>query len=239
MKIVADLHVHTVASGHAYSTVYEIASVAARKGLKMVALTDHGPGLPGGPHPYHFSSMRLLPREIEGVQILHGVEANITDYDGNLDLPERYLKKLDIVLAGFHDQCYPGGTVNDNTRAIVNAMKNPYVDIIVHPGNPEFPIDALRVCQAAKDYGVCLELNNGSLTVSRHGSTATCLEIARWVGEQGIMVSLSSDAHFMSYVGEVSEVRKMAEEAGIDETQVLNASVERVWGYLKARRKGQ
>ena len=88
MKIVADLHIHTVSSGHAYSTVMENVRAAADKGLEMIAITDHGPAMPGGPHEYHFGNMQVLPDELFGVRILKGVEANVIDRAGNLDLSE-------------------------------------------------------------------------------------------------------------------------------------------------------
>lgn len=133
MNLIADMHCHTVASGHAYSTVEEIAREASNKGLEMVAITDHGPSMPGGPHRYYFGNLRALPQEMYGVRILKGVEANIMDYEGNIDLPARYLDMLDVVLAGFHTYCYPNGTIEENTMAMINTIKNPYVDIIVHP----------------------------------------------------------------------------------------------------------
>ena len=61
MKIVADMHTHTISSGHAYSTVNELAAEASRKGLLAIAITDHGPALPGAPHIYHFGAMRFIP----------------------------------------------------------------------------------------------------------------------------------------------------------------------------------
>ena len=100
MKIIADMHTHTISSGHAYSTVNELAAEAARKGLLAMAITDHGPALPGGPHMYHFGAMRFIPETIGGVRILRGIEANIIDARGSLDLPEHYLSKLDFVMAG-------------------------------------------------------------------------------------------------------------------------------------------
>jgi putative hydrolase len=69
MEIIADMHTHTVASGHAYSTVNELAQAARAKGLKALAITDHGPTLPGGPHLYHFGAMRFIPTLIDGVRI--------------------------------------------------------------------------------------------------------------------------------------------------------------------------
>ena len=50
MKYIIDTHTHTVASGHAYSTLIENAKAASAKGLKALAVTDHGVAMPGGPH---------------------------------------------------------------------------------------------------------------------------------------------------------------------------------------------
>ena len=142
MNFEADLHVHTIASGHAFSTVKEVAEAAAGRDLKMVGITDHGVKMPGGPHEYYFWQLLGLPRFIAGVEILRGVEANILDASGSLDLPERLLAELDLVLAGFHEGCgYEPGSVEENTRAMIGAIHNPFVNIICHPGNPVFPVD--------------------------------------------------------------------------------------------------
>ena len=150
MNIVADMHTHTIASGHAYSTLNELAVEAARKGLLAIAITDHGPALPGGPHAYHFGAMRFFPETISGVRIFRGVEANILDWSGTLDLPEHYLKKLDFVMAGLHEGCgFDGEGIGRNTEAVINAMANPLVKAISHPGNPLFPLDYEAVVAAA------------------------------------------------------------------------------------------
>ena len=87
-RVVADLHCHTVASTHAYSTVTELARAAAEQRLLAIACTDHGPGAPDAPHLWHFGNMDVLPPSIEGVRVLHGMEANVMDFSGRLDLPE-------------------------------------------------------------------------------------------------------------------------------------------------------
>ena len=81
MKLVADLHTHTVASGHAYCSVNEMAQAAADVGLEMIAITDHGPNMPGGPHLYHFGNIHVVPSVIAGARVLKGVEANIAGPD--------------------------------------------------------------------------------------------------------------------------------------------------------------
>ncbi|MCR4431558.1 MAG: phosphatase [Tepidanaerobacteraceae bacterium] len=235
MILEVDTHCHTVASGHAYSTVAENAHEAARKGLKMIAITDHGPGLPGGPHFYHFGNIKVLPRRIEGVYILRGIEANIMDVDGNLDLQETYLKNLDIVLAGFHTLCFTSGSVEENTMAAINAMKNPYVDVLVHPGNPEFPINIDKVVQAAIEYNVLIEINNSSFTVSRRGSEENCLLIAKKAAVLGAKICVGSDAHICYDVGNSDKALKIIEEAAIPEENVLNTSAEKVIDFLKSK----
>ncbi len=237
MRLVADLHTHSIASGHAYSTIYEIAEAAAKRGLSMVAITDHGPAMPGATHAYYFGNMHVLPEEICGIEVLKGIEANIIDYEGNIDLSEEYLQKLDIVLAGFHAICYSGGTKEQNTRAMIKAMENPQVDIIVHPGNPLYPIDEYQVVEAAIKNNTLLEINNSSLTVSRKGSCENCQQIARVAQEMGARIVIGSDAHSSCHVGNFSTSLEMVMEAGFTQEQVLNSSVGNIKDYL--RKKGR
>ncbi len=232
MKIIADLHTHSIASGHAYSTIKEIARAAAEKNLQMVAITDHGPSMPGASHAYHFGNLHVLPDKFFGVEVLKGIEANITDYEGNIDLPSDYFKRMDIILAGFHHVCYPGGTRDQNTRAMIKAIQKPFIDIIVHPGNPEFPIDEQEVIKAAAEHNTIIEINNSSLTVSRTGSFQNCKKIARLSKELGARVSVSSDAHIENDVGNFSTSLKIVKEAGLKEEDILNASKHSINDYF-------
>ncbi|STS81690.1 hydrolase YcdX [Klebsiella pneumoniae] len=62
-----DLHMHTVASTHAYSTLHDYIAEAKRKGIKLFAITDHGPDMADAPHYWHFVNMRIWPRLVDGV----------------------------------------------------------------------------------------------------------------------------------------------------------------------------
>lgn len=236
MKLVADLHIHSVASNHAYSTIKEIAEAASIKGLAMIAITDHGPKMPDGPHYYYFGNLHAIPKTLFGVRVLKGIEANVLDWDGNLDLDVERLGKLDVVAAGFHTYCFPGGTVEDNTQAMINVMAGGLVDIIVHPGNPEFMVEPAAVVRAAGQYGVALEINNSSLGGSRKGSYGNCLEIARHAAREGISVVVGSDAHWAGNVGNFEQALELLLKAGIREEQVLNTSVEKIENFLAGRR---
>ena len=85
MRFLVDLHTHTLASQHAYSTIKEYVEAADDKGIAMFATTDHGPDLEDGCHPWHFGNLRTIPHIIDKIAILHGVECNIRK-DGSVDL---------------------------------------------------------------------------------------------------------------------------------------------------------
>lgn len=236
MRIVVDSHTHTISSGHAYSTIQEIARDAAGRGIEMIAITDHGPSMIGAPCAVHFGNLRVVPEEIYGIRILKGIEANIIKYDGTIDLQENYLKRLDFVMASFHDLCIKPGNVEENTEAVVNALKNPLIDAIAHPGNPQFQIDIDKVVDTAKEYNKMLEINNHSFIV-RTGSEKNCLEIVTKCKEKGVKVVCGSDAHISFDVGNFDRVRELLKKVNMPEELVLSTSKEAFLDYLAGRRR--
>lgn len=238
IKLEADLHMHTVACGHGYSTVKELAEAATEQGLKMIAVTEHGPAIPGAPHMYFYENLNRIPSYLFGVEVLKGVEANIVNVYGYLDLPENLLDHMDIVLAGFHARTGMDGlSVEENTAAMINAIKNPHVHVITHPGNPNFPVNIEKVVLAARDNQKALEINNSSFSASRPGSTGRCRQFARLVKKYDGMVVLNSDAHVFSEVGRCRYAVRMAVETGLDGRNVLNTSTDRVREYLYMNKK--
>lgn len=83
---VMDLHTHTVASGHAYCTLREMAKAASDKGLELLGITEHAPKMPGTCHKFYFQNIKVVPREMYGIQLLLGSEVNILDAAGTVDL---------------------------------------------------------------------------------------------------------------------------------------------------------
>ena len=164
MQIIADTHAHTLASGHAYSTIREMAAAAKKRGLKALALTEHAPEMPGTCGLFYFQNLDVVPREADGVRLLMGAEVNIMDPDGTVDLPEKTCRSLDIVVASIHPPCYGlDHTREENTRAYVEVMKKPYVNIIGHPDDGRFPFDYETIVRTAKETGTLLEINNSSM----------------------------------------------------------------------------
>lgn len=240
MRILADLHTHTVASGHAYSSVTEMAASAAAKGLELIAITDHGPGCPGGAHPYHFWNLKCLPSILGGVRLLKGVEANVSASESGLDLPDDILSQLDYVAVGFHpDGGFDAGDEALNTSALLRAMSNPLVDAVTHPGNGHYPVDFEAVVRAAVDHNVALEINDWTFsgTSSRTDTSSRELEVARLAKAAGAKVVLGSDAHFHLHVGRLDSALAAAREAGITAADIVNIDAASTLAHLLAKRE--
>jgi len=231
----ADLHVHTLASGHAYSTINEIALEASRRGLRLVGMTDHGPALPGAPHPYHFAALRFVPESLHGVRILRGVEANIVA-PGTIDLEDDLCDRLDLVMAGFHEDCgFEDRGAKGNTAALLALMERGRVRVITHPGNPLFPLDYPEVVRGAAATGTALEINNSSFCVSRKGSRGNCRKIVRLAASFGAPLVIGSDAHIAQGVGEFDDALALCLKEGIAWEQIMNRTLESTLAFLGLR----
>ena len=233
-KFILDTHTHTVASGHAYGTVTEMAQAASRAGLKLLAITDHGPKLPGGTHEMYFRNFKVIDRELFGVEILMGVELNIIDYEGTVDMEERMLKKMGICIASLHTVCLTPGTKEENTRTLLKAMENPYVQVIGHPDDGRYAIDYEAVVIGAKEQGVLIELNNSSLTPGscRKNCLSNLTEILNLCERYGQEIIVNTDAHFPSSVGRFEEAEALLEKTGFPEELVVNTEPARLKKYL-------
>lgn len=224
MKPILDLHVHTISSGHAYSTIKENIDEAKNKGLKILGISDHAPSMPGAPHWFHFSNLRVVKEVVDGVRMLKGIEANIIDWDGNIDVDEALLNDLDYAIASLHPPCIEAGTINDNTNAVTRAMENPYVKIIGHPDDSRIPLDYERVVAAAKETGTLLEINNSSLKPDayREGARDNIKKLLNLCIKNNVMVVLGSDSHIYYDVGELSNSINIIEEVNFPKELVLN-----------------
>lgn len=235
MSIQIDPHTHTIASGHAYNTMKEMATAAAEKGIAYLGITDHGPSFPGSVTHIHFNNLRAVSRNAYGVQLLLGVEANIVDTNGTLDLPDEILRQLDLVLFGMHTQCYHAHQERDiNTQAVIAAMRNPYTMMIVHPDDGKFPVHAEEIVRAAVENRVLIELNNCSLIPNsyRLNGRENSQELLRYCEKYGAPVMMSSDAHADTSIGDVALSQALVEELGFPKELILNNQPERFLSYL-------
>jgi putative hydrolase len=203
MEYSIDAHTHTIASGHAYSTIQEMAKAAADKNLKILGITEHTESMPGSCHRIYFTNLKVIDRKMYGVELLFGAELNIIGYDGKVDLPGWIIKKLDLSVASVHNLCLGAGTKQNNTAAVINAMKNPLIDIIGHPDDGAFPMDYLEIAKAAKEYKTLIELNNSSLSPNsfRENAKENNIELLSHCKRMNVPIVIDSDAHYSSWVG--------------------------------------
>lgn len=234
MRDILDVHTHTLASGHAYNTMWEMARAAREKGLELLGITEHAPQMPGSCHEFHFANLIVAPRRIEGITVLHGVELNVMDFDGTVDLPDSILCQMDIVIASLHPPCLEAGTVEENTRACLRVMENPYVNIIGHPDDGRYPLDYEALVTAARERGVLLEINNNSLNPNgfRKDTAGNDRRMLRLCKEKGVPVILGSDAHVMTDIGRHERAIELLKEIDFPEELVVNRSVEEFMKYV-------
>ena len=233
-----DLHVHSNTNPHAFSTIEENVTYAAEKGMKVIAITNHGPALLDTPHWWQLLNIRVLPNIIKGVRVLKGVEANVIGENGEFDINQAIYQHLDIILCGFHGcrEYHKYQPIEKNTKSAINIIKSQKIDILVHPGNKEFPIDFEEVIKVAKECNVALEINNSSLGGTRVGSYERCSEVARIAKKYGCFITVNTDSHYCRLVGHTDLARKIIEEVDYPEELIINSSEERLNKFLELRK---
>ena len=234
MKIELDVHTHTIASGHAFSTLQEMAQAAAGKGLKLLGITEHSPGVPGSCNPIYFRNLHVVPRQMYGIELLLGAEINILDGEGNLDMDENCMRMLDIRIAGIHSLCYSYGTVDENTHGMVKAVSNPFIHIISHPGDGTDELNFEPIVLSAKEHHNLLEINNSSLKPTRNKPNAreNNLSILRLCKRYEVPVILGSDAHISFDIARYDYLYDLLQLTEFPESLIMNRDVKSFKEYL-------
>lgn len=232
-----DLHTHSIASGHALNTVYEIVREAKEKGMSLIGIVEHGPSMEGAPHEGYFWVSDQLD-ELYGVRVLLGIEANILNERGEIDLDGDLLAKQRVVIAGLHARTpYKNNNLESNTLALVAAMQNPLVQIVSHPYRTDFPVDIERVFQEACKTQTLLELNNQVFTqqASQEGFLEAYKKLVDLSKRYGHPLIAGSDAHVAKKIGEDSGIAAAYGQIGLTEDMLLNNHPEELTKWKKKR----
>lgn len=247
MKV--DFHVHSLASLHAYNTIWECAHEAERKGLKAIAITDHfGPNFLNGSLFQHYASITQLhkiKRKVNNIVIFPGVEIDIVDRDGNLAFGDRYfdfdkeksvlqklLEKTALVIVSYHDWKNSG---EDMTQMLKKVLNYPEIDILGHCDRIKAPYNMRDVIKVASENKKIIELNCKSLSlgeVSKKG----ILELVSLCDEYKVTVSIGSDAHFLYEIGEFDNMLKVLESIDFPKSLILNSNWEKIINMPKLSR---
>lgn len=241
IKLIADYHTHTTYS-HGKGSILDNVLVARRKGLKEIAITDHGfRHFAFGVKPKNLEKMRWeiddINNKYDDIKVLLGLECNIISKDGKVDIDDNTMKYLDILILGYHMMVLPKSIsdylhiygknyifrfnktmvnkiIQYNTDAMINAIKNYRIDFITHPG-ARIPMDTKRLASEAAKVGTALEINAKSNIMS--------VEYIRTAAELGAKFVINSDAHTPEDVGNFRNAIVLAEKAGLNDSQILNA----------------
>jgi putative hydrolase len=219
-----DFHTHTLYSdGECIAS--GIAEAAEARGLAAVAITDHGPELSVGIDP---AKIPLMFRDIESarpdanIPVLAGMEANVVNVDGAIDLDDEVIKKIDILVIGLHTL---GGASQEELAknyflAIMNAMKNNRVDVVAHPFRLHSnlapylsPEDIDEFVKLAAEKGIAIEINSKYRVPSE--------EFLRICLKEGVKLSIGTDAHTVAEVGMVDWQMAVLKRIGASEDDLI------------------
>lgn len=241
LTLFADYHTHTTYS-HGKGDIMDNVVAARRKGLTEIAITDHGVRhFAFGVDPGNIIKMRREIDKInegsEGIRVLMGMECNIISAEGDVDIDDATRKHLDILLVGYHMMVLPKSlgdafdiygknclsryhllsgerVLEANTQAMIKAIRKYKIDIITHPGT-RIAVDINAVAREAAKAGTALEINSHSSFINA--------EHVRAAAREGVKFAIGSDAHHPDNVGNFENGLKIALEAGLESSQVINA----------------
>lgn len=242
MELYGDYHTHSRRSDGRQDEE-DIIRMAQKRGLREVAITDHGPlaAVIGVSDATEYLRLRdkldAMAGDYPNIKVLLGAEANIRDLEGTLDIPSEVIAEMDILIAGLHPYTLPTSikdgwglfvqnslrhlgrgqwakAVNNNTKASVEAIyNNPQLDILSHPGL-FFSIDVEEVAQACIRNDVLFEINCGH----EYPDISAIMKAEH----AGVDFIINSDAHFPDTVGNLKYGSELVEKLDIAPEQVVN-----------------
>ena len=231
-----DLHVHSLFSACGLHTILELCEQGRKTGLTAMAITDHGPAVSAGHHLTSVFFERFqLP--FKGMKLYKGLELNLLDETGKVDMAAQYMPFVDILLFGVHPNIAPHKPEEYYTGMVLAAMENnPVLDILSHPNDPAYPLDYRRVAETAAQKGIALELNNSKILYKR----STCddaLALIFACKEAGCRMAVNSDTHALLELGRDEAVRPLLEQAEFPGELIVNRNLETADAFIEERKK--
>jgi|SaaInlStandDraft_3_1057020.scaffolds.fasta_scaffold24944_2 putative hydrolase len=208
----------------------------------MIAITDHGPSMIGSACKIHFAVGKRAPKDHKGMKILWGCEANILNAKGDIDLDEQLIKKLDFILVGIHKKTpFKNLGKTKNTKALINCFKKYPIHAFAHPTTFYFEYDLKKVCQAACDNNILLELNSASLNRLDTNHPKENLErlktMANIAKKNNKKLIVNSDAHFLNEIGDDKLLKKYMKLLNITKKDIINNYPKELDKFIEEKNK--
>ncbi len=236
IKIIADLHTHTVASGHAKGTLQEMMQKAKSLGHSAIAITDHSIAMSGAKHPWNFHNFSDIPNiQPDGFILLKGIEANIVYPDGSLDLSSQDLSRFNWVIASLHSSCFFWPMNAEQCTDIWLAVaQNPVVHMIGHPETKEFMFDYERAVPEFTKHNKVVEMNAGS-ALSRPNNEHNLKNLALICKKHNTKIAVTTDAHTTEEMGQEQAVIQMLQQINYPQELIINSSTENLLNHLNSK----
>ena len=224
-KVFADYHTHTYYS-HGKGSPRENVLSAIKRGLDLVAVSEHGPGhltygVRGKKLARLNGELASLRKEFEGtVDVRRGLELNVTGF-GKTDCPDDR-DAYDVIILGYHKGVAPlnrlalhiwgeslfgvKGDPHRNAEGILAAAESCRADIISHP-NLYLKVDIPYMAECCRQMGILLEVNSSRVTLSRDELLA--------IKRAGCGLIIGSDAHTPERVGDFALASEAVSDAGV------------------------
>ena len=237
MKLYGDYHTHTIFT-HGKSTIEENVKMAVQKGLKQIAITEHS--FKHVANPLKRKDWDVMKKEVErlrtiyDIDILLGLEANLLDEKGTIDIPEDVLEECDIVVLGYHKLFWTSfksfftflvpntfrigkpskKRIKKNTQAYINAIKRYPINILAHLKYANCEVDCVELAKVAKQHNVKIELNGKRIDFTDE----------ELLGMQAVGVDfiVDSDAHHAERVGRNDHAYSLIERLRLNHDQICN-----------------
>ncbi|MBI2033475.1 MAG: DNA polymerase/3'-5' exonuclease PolX [Candidatus Liptonbacteria bacterium] len=221
-------------------SIEEMAKAALSQGLKYIAITDHTKRLAmtGGLDEKKIRRQwadidRIQKKMGSKIKILKGTECDILK-DGSLDLPDEILAKLDVVGVSVHS--YFNLFREEQTKRILKAIKNPYVDILFHPTGrlinrrEPYEVDMEAIIKEAKQTGTVLEIDAFPDRLDLKDEHIKKCVIS------GVKMSIDSDAHSVSHFPFLEYGIAQARRGWAKRGDIINAwPAQKMMSFLKSR----
>lgn len=239
MILFGDYHTHTNFS-HGKGTIEDNVLAARKKGLKQIAITEHGfdhtaYGITRGEYNLMRMEIEKLNAKYDDIDIFCGIEANLLNINGDIDVDKNERKAIDVLVVGFHKAFriyspkafftffvpnvlgigrHSKRVIARNTQAYIKALKKYHIDILAHLKSNGCIVDPVAIARVAAEHGTYIELNGKRIDF-------TPAEIEGMV-KTGVKFIVSSDAHRPERVGENHRGMNIIEKYNIPPEQVVN-----------------
>ncbi len=222
--IKGDLQMHSDWSD-GNNTMEEMVEKGQNLGYEYIAITDHSKamamtgGLDEEKALEQAKEFQDLDEQFEGIKVLKGMEVDIMK-DGSLDLSDKALHKLDVVLVSVHT--HMDLSREDQTDRIVKALEGTPVNIFSHPTNRiinkrnPIEVDFEKIFEVAKDNFVALECN---AQPDRLDLSDLNLKHAK---QAGVKIAIDSDAHTRGHMDMIKYGIYQARRGWVEAKDVIN-----------------